>query len=276
MRITAILLLVMLIEGNVVQAETDIQVCTNGWGEAQLVDIHALLKSTMSQFTPYFGTVVWPAVYVFHNEVTPITIDTRREDGRVQIGLNTHDRVWSQYAFQFGHEFVHLIVRHLNAETERRVSATKTGWLEESLCEAGSLFALRRMSRDWETNPPYSNWVEYRNELQKYAQDRFDAAENSLPHGKSFDEWFRSHEADFHTNPCNREANTIVAKQMLPVFEKHPAAWNALGYLLASDVGPSTPTRDLLIDWRRACPGDLRPYVDELAEVLGFDLDKGR
>ena len=257
-------------------AENDIMVATNGWGDARIINIHAVLSSAMSQFTPHLQTVAWPGIYVFQTADIPITLTYRSEEDRVQIGLATHNKLWCQYAFQFSHEFVHLMVRHLNRETEQRIVTRHPDWLEESLCEAGSLFALRSMSRDWQTNAPYPNWVEYGKEFNKYVQERLDSPKNSLPPGTAFDEWLKSKETDFRTNSCNREANTIVAKQMLPVFEQHPAAWETVIYLLAADHDPSTSTDNLFMNWRDACPGNLRPYVNELAKVLGLHMDRER
>jgi hypothetical protein len=255
-----------------VRAEPDIKIASDDWGDGRPSDIRALLRSVAEQFEPHFRGLPWPDILVFHNKELPITLTQRDADGRVQIGLSTRNRRWAQYSFQFSHELVHLIIGHLTGEKRWITTLNPVGWLEESLCEAGSLFALRAMSRDWETRAPFFNWVQYRQNLWNYAQDRLDLPEHNLPKGQTFSEWLKLHEAQLRSNCCNRQANSIVARQMLPVFEKYPAGWKSVAYLRASGAGPEAPLDAHLRGWHDACPEELQLFVGDLGEALGVSL----
>ena len=69
----------------------------------------------------------------------PITLFRRGPKGEYLVRLNTGDRHWAQHAYQFAHEFTHILANY--DEHERR-----NKWFEESICEMASLFVLRRMS----------------------------------------------------------------------------------------------------------------------------------
>jgi hypothetical protein len=264
----------MLVGAHSVMAETNIWVSKEGWGDGRPDDIRVLLNSVAAQFESHCQGLTWPGISVFHCEPLPITLDQHDAEGRVRIGLNTRDRPWCQYSFQFGHELVHLIAGHLAVERRWSGIHNPVGWFEESLCEAGSLFALRAMTRDWEARAPFPNWVPYRKELWKYAQERMDLPENNLPNGQTFSEWLKLNEEHLRGDCYNRQANCIVARQVLPVFEQHPEGWKAVTYLRASKAGPEALLEPHLLGWRDACPDELRPFVTSLAEALGLSLTK--
>lgn len=76
------------------------------------------------------------------------------------VWLGTHGRVWAQVAFQFAHEFCHVIADPKTMPWDRFL------WIEEAICEAASLFALRCMAKTWAVAPPYPNWQDYSVKLE--------------------------------------------------------------------------------------------------------------
>ena len=247
-----------------------IEVANEGWGTAVPDDISKLLHSTARQFMRGPESVPWPDLYVYHAPENPITHYEHRDDSSVRIGLNTCDKYWSQYAYQFAHELVHVIAGHLPVDTKWQTVQNAVGWLEESICEAGSLFALRAMAEQWRKRAPYPNWTDYGTCLSKYAQDRMDAPEHCISPDSSFPEWLEGHVEALQANPCQRDLNTIVAKQILPVFEERPLAWNAVAYFRTSQAGPSAQLADHLRGWRGGCPDTVcRRYVGQITVALG-------
>src|SRR5207248_5516848 len=69
--------------------------------------------------------------------------------GQFVVRLNVRGNLWARLAFQFAHEYCHVIADPTTWDRERRFA-----WIEEALCETGSLFALRSMARGWIANPP--------------------------------------------------------------------------------------------------------------------------
>jgi hypothetical protein len=246
----------------------DIELAPDGWGEGNPADIRRVLRSASRQFMRGPTDLAWPNIHVFYNPGHPITHRALRQDGRVEIGLNTSDRLWSQYSYQFAHEMVHFIAGHLPVAIRWQTVENATGWVEESICEAGSLFALRSMSMEWKTRPPYPNWKDYSSALWNYAQERMDNQDHCIPEGMSFPEWLAQNVEALRGDPYNRKLNTIVAKQMLSVFEAKPLTWNAVAYLRTSQAGPDAQLDEHLLGWINGCPQELRQYVQRITAAL--------
>ncbi len=244
-----------------------IQVRQDEWN-APRSNVQALLESAAEQIHRHFEQLEWPAVEVYRSRPLPITIHRRGRQGQVRIGLTPQGLYWAQYAFQFGHELGHLIAGHL--ETEPRHG---NSWFEEAVCETASLYVLRAMYHEWETNPPYANWKDWRGNLRAYAQKRLDAPDHRLPDGQDFPAWYKENEENLLTHTSHQGAHTIiVARQLLPVFERNPAGWQAVAYLRCGEVNPHGPLEAMLPAWRDACPKALQPFVVQLGDALGIDL----
>ena len=247
----------------------DIQIEPAEWGSAQLDNILAVLRSAAKQFVDGSAHTAWPGVYVSRSNDSPIILDARRPDGRVVIKLNTQDTYWCQYAYQFAHEWVHLMAGHLfPANIRWRGTQNFVGWFEESLCETGSLFALNALSVEWRENPPYPNWRDFAPSFSGYAQGRMDAEAHSIGDNETFRDWLAAHMAALRNDSCKRDLNTIVAKHMLPVFERNPRMWDAVAYLRASRAGPDVQLAEHLDGWQAACPEEMRHHVDALKPVF--------
>src|SRR5690606_30807705 len=139
----------------------------------------------------------------------PIVLYQRAEDGGYQVRLSARDTYWAQYAFQFAHEVGHILCGYDTVQSGNH-------FLEETICETASLFALRQMARTWRDAPPYPNWASYARHLHQYAQDRMTSA--SLPEGTTLAEWYTQHAAHLRENATDREKNLLIASAVLPLF----------------------------------------------------------
>src|SRR5690606_5270825 len=107
-------------------------------------------------------------------------------------------------------------------------------WLEESICETGSLFALRRMGEAWKKAPPKVRWKSYASNLTKYAEGRI--AEHRLAAGQSLAEWYKANERELRRTSTDRKRNGVVAVKLLELLEKRPEHWLAVHYLNQGDA----------------------------------------
>ncbi len=247
-----------------------IQVLHDEWN-APRGNVQALLESAARQIHRHFEQLEWPPIEVYRSRPQPITIHRRGAQGQVRIGLTPQGLYWAQYAFQFGHELGHLIAGHL--KTDRR---HENSWFEEAVCETASLYVLRAMYHDWEANPPYPNWKDWRGNLLDYARKRLDEPDHRLPDGQDFPAWYRENEEKLLEHTSHQGAPTvIVARHLLPVFESDPAGWQAVAYLRCGEVNPHGPLEALLPAWRDACPDALQGFVVRVGEALGIDLSAG-
>jgi hypothetical protein len=253
----------------------DIGVQTNGFGKASPADITGVLESAAYEIWKHCPHTQLDGIDVYYRADYPQTDFKRTSSGRIGIGLSARDTHWAQYAFQFAHEFCHALANYSN-KPQRSVRYPRHAnlWLEESLCETASLFALRAMSRSWRTEPPYPAWRSYSPWLNDYVEQRVALPEHQLPAGTSFLVWFHENQVALRRNSDMRDRNTIIAIQLLPIFEAEPRGWEAVAFLNRGSSNPEESLAQHFVEWRSQCPDDLRPFVTRLAAVFAIKLER--
>jgi hypothetical protein len=247
----------------------DIAIRGRGFGKASSADIHAVIQSAAGELWRYCPHTQLAAIDVYHRADHPQTDVKTVSGGRIAIGLATQDTHWAQYSFQFAHEFCHALANYSNcARPLVRYPHHGNLWLEESLCETASLFALRAMGRSWQTNPPHPACREYAVWLDSYAKERLALAKNRLPPGTQFSVWFRENQSVLRRSPTERFRNTIIAAQLLPIFEAEPRGWEALAFLNSPSADPKSSLTQYLAQWRSRCPQGLRSFVTKIEAVF--------
>ena len=243
-----------------------------GFGGASAADIEAVVRSAGESIWQHCPNTRWevPGFFIYHSDPSPITLDDHRADGRIAIGLTSQGNLWSQFAYQFAHEFGHALAGHSNDWRKLSIRERRPNhWLEESICETASLFALRAMGKSWLSAPPYPNWKSYAVHLTEYAQERLDQTAKSVPAGMNFTAWFRENEASMRETSTLREKNNVVAMHLLPRFEAAPSGWEAVAcYNLAKNDPQRTLAAQFAI-WRGNAPPAQRPFIGEIAGVFG-------
>jgi len=248
----------------------DIRVQAEGFGKASAADITVVLQSAASELWQYCPNTQLPGIDVYHRSDHPQTDLKRTAKGRIAIGLAARDNHWAQYAFQFAHEYCHALINYSNnggavVAHERYPNL----WFEESLCEAASLFTLRALSRSWLTAPPDPIWREYAPWFSSYAEQRLAASTRQHLAGKSFMLWFRANEAGLRRSGVDRDRNTIIAAQILPIFEREPKGWGSLPFFRQAS---SHSLAQVFAEWRSCCPPDLKHFLGKLAGVFDVQI----
>jgi hypothetical protein len=251
----------------------DIRVQPSGFGRASPADITAVLQSAGSELWRHCPRTQLDGIDVYHRIDHPQTDFKRTASGRISIGLACQNTNWAQYSFQFAHEFCHALANFSNSPRQLvRYPFSANLWLEEGLCETASLFALRAMSRSWRIAPLYPSWGDYAPWLNDYAEQRLALPEHHLPAGTRFLVWFGENQSALRQNPALRDRNTIIALQLLPIFESDPRGWEALAFLNRDSPNPNKSLAEHFGQWRSRCPKDLRPFVSRLAAVFAVKL----
>lgn len=243
------------------------------WGKAVPIDIAKVSKSAADQIWVWCPQSRLDGIRIYRRFDLPQTDFLRASDGRIAIGLAAEHQRWSQFAFQFAHEFCHALAQQ--SEAALRGVQTKNSlnlWLEESLCETASLFALRSMAVKWQTKPPYKNWRNYAPLHATYADERLADPQNQLPQGKSFSTWFDEEENSLRSHPCQRHKNVIVATQLLPLFEAEPQHWEAVTFLNQSPQNKNPTLARKLAQWQSDSPPEHRPFIAKIAKRFGINL----
>jgi len=233
-----------------------------GKWEADLRDVEKVLYSAAGELWTLFPDRRLAPILV-QPKGGPIVLFERGPAGEYRVRLDTGRLYWAQYAFQFAHEFCHILCGYVDEDTSNK-------WFEESLCETASLFVLRRMAKTWKTAPPYPHWKDFAPHLGQYARDRLD--EVHLPAGTTLAEWYRRHADQLRKAPCQRDLNRVVASALLPLLEKHPDHWEAATWLNAGASKEPRPFERYLADWRAHCPDKHKPFVSRIAKQFGVSL----
>ena len=87
----------------------EIRIISNEWGTGHTKDIIKVLTSVGEILLPLGGNKPYPPLWVGKSEKGPIVLYQRGKKGEYIINLNTQDRYWCQYAFQFSHEIGHIL-----------------------------------------------------------------------------------------------------------------------------------------------------------------------
>jgi hypothetical protein len=243
----------------------------NEFGGASIADIEKVIRSAADSIWRHCPHTRWelPGFYIYHSTESPITLNDHRPDGRIAIGLTAQGTYWAQFAFQFAHEFCHALAGHSNDWHKPLIRGRKPNhWLEESLCEMASLFALRSMAKSWEDAPPYPNWKSFAPHLSEYAADRIEQSRKELPADESFTNWLAINEPAMRKNPVLREKNEVVAVRLLPLFESTPSGWESVTFYNLARLNPNQSLSQRLAEWREAVPEGLKPFVNEIKTKL--------
>lgn len=245
-------------------AKLVIRVEPGGWGGASARDIQKVLLSAGGELWRWFPGRRLKPIIVRHSSSGPITLYRRGAGGEYIVKLDVEGRHWAQFAYQFAHEFCHVLSNY-DKKTSREHK-----WFAESLCEMASAFAIRRMAAAWKKSPPYPNWKTYAPALQKYADDLLRKGPR-LPAGTTLAQWYRDNEAALRKEPCDRRKNKVVAYELLGLFEASPAGWEAVGCLNMADAEASGGSfAGHLAAWRKRCPERHKKLVGRIMELFGM------
>jgi hypothetical protein len=246
-----------------------ISVDRDKWGMGSPSDITGVVHSAGQQIWDHCARSQLDPIRIYHRKDFPMTDILRDWKGRITVGLASQDTRWAQFAFQFGHEFCHILTQHSGIGKRGWHNLRHANmWFEESLCETGSLFALRRMGENWRTAPPFPQWRGYASALSMYAEARLALPQHRLPPGVPFSVWFHQNESALRASPTLREKNTIIASQMLPILEATPSGWEALCYLNLGSRDAKKPFSRHLTEWGQNVPPDLRPFVSSISAIF--------
>jgi hypothetical protein len=245
----------------------DIRVQKGGWGNASEEQIATVLQSVAQEMLQFFPERRLNSITVTHSNETPIVLYQKGPKNEYQVFLcATNDR-WAQYAYEFGHEFCHILSnydRHTQMGKEHR-------WFDETVCETASLYTLRSLAKQWETNPPLPEMKDYAPRLREYSEHFLNEPHRHLPTNVSLDSWFHQNERDLRTSPYLRQRNEVVANMLLPIFEQRPHNWAAIGYLNLQPAGGTF--EDYLNHWHEAVPEEQRVVVESTMTLFGMTLN---
>ena len=234
--------------------------------------IKYLLKTCGDTIWQHCPMTVLDPIVVYRRKDHPQADDDRDCRGRIRVGLEASGTYWAQFAFQFAHEFCHLLAKQSNNPALLWSDREHCNfWLEESICEVASYFGLRALAVSWKSP---AEWPFESECFGKYSSNRMTETARQLPQAKSFEQWFKEEEPFLQKHPVHgkREKNCIVASQLLPLFETNPCGWEALCFLNTGERILQKPLNIHLAEWQSNSPAHLRDFIKEVAAVFSISL----
>jgi hypothetical protein len=247
-----------------------IRVLPGDWGGAEREDVENLLISVARELWVYFPERSLKPILVAPTERNPVAGYSKGPDGEYFVYLSARGRHWSQYAYQFAHEFTHILS---NYERNGNTQVRRNQWFDESLCETAALFTLRRLGATWLKGEgvPYPHWKPYGTALQSYVTNLL-AQPHRAPAKSGFADWYRGNADALDKNPYLRERDEVVAGMLLPLFEEYPEAWSTIAYLNLQESDATGSFPQYLANWHYSTPERQRPLVARIIELFGFSV----
>ena len=235
------------------------------WGDAQLENIRRLLIDTASHINQHLRRPFNETIHVMSGDY-PITLIRNSTSDPYTIELSVRDTLWDQYAYQFAHEFCHVISNYEDLVDH------PNNWFHEAICEVASIFTLRNMAKRWRSEPPYPNWTSYADHLDAYWHKTLSRHGTELQEGVTLNSWLLRNEdmlrtADYRENE-QRINQALVAYKLLPIFEVYKTGWNAV-----RKFPTSTGTlEEYLKSWYSLVDLDDRSFVTRISEAFGYPI----
>lgn len=182
-------------------------------------ELRALFQSAITAFPE--PTRKDPPVFISRHPEGPIVLFQRTPRGEVAMRLDSGDYYYAQLIYQFAHELAHIRADFQPVDHENK-------WLEETLCETASLFALRRLTNHWENKAPFQALKDYRHHLATYADRVIKSREPLTP--AIAPAFYQKHRATLRKSATQRSLNGAFANLILPLLEKEPEHWQVLTY----------------------------------------------
>ncbi len=238
-----------------------IRVVSGNWGGAGRADLRKVCESASVDLWRAAGKPNLKPIDLSRSNASPITLYRRGKQGQYQVKINVNGLFWSQAAYQFSHELGHILCNY-------RPERVTNKWFEETICETASLYTLRQMGKSWQTEAPYPHWKSYHKALTQYAQKRID--QNQLPDGLTLGAFVAKHRRELDRNATNRKLNSVVAVQLLPLFEAEPNRWASVWHLNSGKPN-SAPTLETYFGrWEATVPQEHKAWVAKIAKMLGI------
>lgn len=236
-----------------------VEIIPGDWGGSDRENIRQVALSAANQIWRNLCGHKLAKIQIRRGLDAPQLIFARGPQGENLVEINSGSNLWAQIAYQFAHEFCHMLLASPRAEVH---------WFGEVLGEASSMFCLRGMSKDWSAQPPYPNWKDYAPSLEDYANTLLEEA-RTVRGSSSFPDFITANQKSLEN--YDREKMKPLAAAVFPVFEENPSAWECALY---GDWGvrPGETLEPFLRRWQAACPAKLQPFVAQIASALGQNL----
>ncbi len=243
-----------------------ISVKSTGWGDANPIDVEAVVDSVAETLAPHFRGLRLDTILLENNPSGPITLFQRGANNEYLVRVDIKGRFWSQLSYQFSHEMCHVLSHY------ERTQNDKNQWFEEALCEAVSLFTLANMAQNWQTNPPYPNWRSYATALQQYLDDNLAQPHRYLPAGQNYTQWYAINKAALENNATDRAKNEVIGTALYEIMLIDNNLLSGIRYLNLGAGDNSNSFATYLRNWYKNAPEKSKPPILNVLQLFDINI----
>lgn len=126
---------------------------------------------------------IYNTTYEFAPIFCPLTLNTHLDTDVIYLNTKGYE-YWNQVIYQLSHELTHCFIYcHNNSDDY------KSSWIEETICEAISLYFLNYFYKNWEETELYKYNVIYKKYLKEYLDNILNQiGTRELSNSKNYDE----------------------------------------------------------------------------------------
>lgn len=243
-----------------------ISVNSKGWGNANPVDVEAVVDSVAETLAPHFRGLTLDTILLENSKSVPITLFRRGSNNEYLIKVSIDGRVWSQLSYQFSHEVCHVLSNYEKTQDD------KHQWFEEAVCEAVSLFTLAGMAKNWQVNPPYPNWKSYSVSLQQYLDNNLAEQHRYLPAGYRYAEWYADNMSDLQSNAVDRAKNEVIGTAIYEMMLIDNNLLSGIHYLNLGAMDSSVSFSTYLRDWYNKAPKKSKSSILRVLQLFEVEV----
>ena len=162
-------------------------------------------------------------------------------------------QIWNQYIYQLSHEMTHYVIRQY--KPDKRVIIK---WFEETLCEAMSLYILKRDKEHWNLCTLSALNADYGAKMLDYCKNVYQKTSDSV-----LKQCHNLSDLETVENTCeeNRDARSLVRNYLFDTFCEYPDCISAFVYY------PLYMCGNLQIDFTKWKENDACPLIPKLENI---------
>jgi hypothetical protein len=171
------------------------------------------------------------------------------------IVVDIGPRDWSKLAYQFGHEFGHVVCNIWSPEGNS-ANPSAAAWLEEALAEAFSIHGQGALADGWARDPPFPGDSAFAGAIRQYRDNLVTKYQTiATEQGATVDlaSWFRAHRSALETNGDIRGPASGAVLAVLAEMTADPGGIEAMGALNRWPPQSGLSLEDYLRLWTQSC-----------------------
>ena len=165
-------------------------------------------------------------------------------------------RDWSKLAYQFGHEFGHVVCNLWERRGPRPAPPDSSAWLEEALAEAFSIRGLALLANSWARDPPFPRDAAFAGAIREYRANllgQYQRAAMAQGATVSLTAWFQANRGALEADAAITAEARVVVPAIVAAMEADPGCVEALGALYRWPRLGALPMQEYLRRWQQSC-----------------------